>query len=153
MATTDRGLRARIIADLPLAVAGGVVTAMPDYIDHRLTRWSVDAAVLAAATVGTEALEPMVSAGSADTASAEPQPGTSRPANPKTPWPLLVTGTALLCAVVRLDHRITATLVGLLRSWGVARPHTVLGVCIVPILLASCALDDIVNESDGTTKQ
>ena len=147
--------RAGIVADLPLAVAGGVVTAMPDHIHHRLIRWGVDVVVVAAAGATTAALT--------DTAPRapvkEPDGGGGTPVEKRGDAPrpvhptVLVIGLALLGTSFYVDARITRVLVGWLRSRGVTRPHTVLGVCTVPVLLGIRALENAGYAPDGTMKR
>ena len=147
--------RAGIVADLPLAVAGGVVTAMPDHIHHRLIRWGVDVVVLAAAAVTGAALNdtaPRAPVKESDGGGGTPvdaQDDAPRPVNPA----VLVIGLALLCTSFYADARIRRTLVGRLRARGVTRPHTVLGVCTVPILLGVRALEITTDSPDGTMKR
>lgn len=128
---------------------------MPDYIHHRLIRWGVDAAVLAAATAAftdTAISEPDKEPDGVGTAPVELRDDTPRRDNPAF-WPVLVGGSALLCLSIYADARITRALVGWLRSRGVTRPHTVLGVCTVPILLGVRALENTTEPRDGTMKR
>ena len=147
--------RAGIVADLPLAVAGGVLTAMPDHIHHRLIRWGVDVVVLVAAAATTAALTDTTSAapekesdGDGSTP-VETRNDTRRSANPT----VLVIGLALLCTSFYADARIKRALVGWLRSRVVTRPHTVLGVCTVPVLLGIRALENTTESPDGTMRR
>ena len=147
--------RAGIVADLPLAVAGGVVTAMPDHIHHRLIRWGVDVVVVAAAGATTAALTgtapraPVKEPDGGGGAPVETRGDAPRPVHPT----VLVIGLALLGMSFYVDARITRVLVGWLRSRGVTRPHTVLGVCTVPVLLGVRALEKTTESPDGTMKR
>ncbi|MBV7293483.1 hypothetical protein [Corynebacterium sp. TAE3-ERU16] len=155
MAAPHTEPRAGIVADLPLLVAGGVVTAMPDHIHHRLIRWGADVVVLAAAAATTAVLTDTATRAPGEepdggaTAPVKTPDDTPGPANPA----VLVIGLALLCTGIYADARITRALVGWLRSRGVTRPHTVLGVCTVPILLGIRALENPGSAPDGTMKR